>query len=122
MEFLGFTQGDGRGSLATYMQDFNQMLIVVPLKEKYAKKLILLHGLKPWVQKIVYIKGQIFQTIAKVWWKWWNAWRTKAFMRPKGEVENGVTYKNQVDLSNQSKGLQQMKLGLEGDKEKSMGK
>jgi hypothetical protein len=43
-------------------------------------------------------------------------------MRPKGEVENGVTYKNQVDLSNQSKGLQQMKLGLEGDKEKSMGK
>jgi hypothetical protein len=32
---------------ATYVQDFNQMLIVVPLKDEYAKKLIFLHKLKP---------------------------------------------------------------------------
>jgi hypothetical protein len=49
MELLGLTQGDEGGSLATYMQDFNWMLIVVPLKEEYAKKLIFLHGLKPWM-------------------------------------------------------------------------
>jgi len=47
MEFLEFTQGDNGGSLATYAHDFNHMLIMVPLKYKYAQKLIFLHGLKP---------------------------------------------------------------------------
>jgi hypothetical protein len=47
MELLGLTQGDKGGSLATYMQGFNRMLIMVPLKEEYVKKLIFLHGLKP---------------------------------------------------------------------------
>jgi hypothetical protein len=30
MEFLELTQGDGVGSLAHYVQDFNWMLIIVP--------------------------------------------------------------------------------------------
>jgi hypothetical protein len=45
MEFLEFTQGDNKGSLTTYVQDFNRMLIMVPLKDEYARKLIFLHGL-----------------------------------------------------------------------------
>jgi hypothetical protein len=45
MEFLEFTQGDNKGSLTTYVQDFNRMLIMVPFKDEYARKLIFLHGL-----------------------------------------------------------------------------
>ncbi len=62
MELLRPTQGDEGGSLATYMQDFNQMLIVLPLKEGYAKKLFFLHGLKPWVWKIIYYRTNISNT------------------------------------------------------------
>jgi hypothetical protein len=47
MELLELTQGDNKGSLATYVQGFNQMLIIVPLKDEYVQKLIYLHGLKP---------------------------------------------------------------------------
>ncbi len=54
MKLLEFTQGDNKGSLATYVQDFNWTLTMVPLKDEYARKLIFIHGLKPWVQKIVY--------------------------------------------------------------------
>ncbi|CAM6030436.1 unnamed protein product [Sphagnum balticum] len=49
MELLEFNQGDDRGSLATYIHDFNHMLTVVPFKDEYVRKLIFLHGLKPWV-------------------------------------------------------------------------
>jgi hypothetical protein len=53
MKVLEPTQGDNKGSLAAYVQNFNRMLTMVPLKDEYARKLIFLHGLKPWVQKIV---------------------------------------------------------------------
>ncbi len=46
MELLELTQGDDKGSLAAYVQDFNRMLTMVPLKDEYAWKLIFLHGLK----------------------------------------------------------------------------
>jgi hypothetical protein len=52
MKLLEFTQGDNRGSLVTYVHDFNWMLITIPLKYEYAQKLIFLHGSKPFVQKI----------------------------------------------------------------------
>ncbi len=56
MEFLELTQGEDRGLLLAYVQDFNCMLIMVPLKDEYVWKLIFLHALKPWVKKIVYQK------------------------------------------------------------------
>jgi hypothetical protein len=54
MEFLKLTQGDDWGLLVAYVHDFNYMLNVAPLKAEYARKLIFLHGLKPWVWKIIY--------------------------------------------------------------------
>jgi hypothetical protein len=36
MELLELTQGDDKGSLAAYVQDFNRMLTMVPLKDEYA--------------------------------------------------------------------------------------
>jgi hypothetical protein len=47
MELLELTQWDNKGSLAAYVQDFNHMLTMVPLKDDYVWKLIFLHGLKP---------------------------------------------------------------------------
>jgi hypothetical protein len=35
MEFLELTQWDNKGSLATYVQDFNRMLTMVPFKDDY---------------------------------------------------------------------------------------
>jgi hypothetical protein len=46
MELLDIAQGDGVGYLANYVLDFNQKLNVVPLKEKFTKKLVFLHGFK----------------------------------------------------------------------------
>jgi hypothetical protein len=37
------------------------MFIVIPLKDDYAWKLIFMHGLKPWVQKIVYQRTDILK-------------------------------------------------------------
>jgi hypothetical protein len=53
IELLEFTQGDDKGSLAIYVQDFSHMLIMVPLKDEYVQKLIFLHGFKPWVWKVI---------------------------------------------------------------------
>jgi len=47
MEFLELTQGDDKSLLAAYVQDFNRMLTMVPLKYEYVRKLIFLHGFKP---------------------------------------------------------------------------
>jgi hypothetical protein len=47
MELLELTQGNNKGFLATYIQDFNQILVLVPFKDEYAKKLIFLHKLEP---------------------------------------------------------------------------
>jgi hypothetical protein len=47
MDLLELAQGDEVGSLVSYVQDFNWMLIMVPLKEEYTGKLIFLHNSKP---------------------------------------------------------------------------
>jgi hypothetical protein len=36
------------------VHDFNKLLTVVPLKQKFAKKLAFMCELKPWVEKIIY--------------------------------------------------------------------
>jgi hypothetical protein len=55
MDLLEFNQGNNKGFFTTYVRDFSQMLIVVPLKDEYAKKLTFLHKLiKSWVWKIIY--------------------------------------------------------------------
>jgi hypothetical protein len=46
MELLEFARGDKVGSLMSYVQNFNWMIIVVLLNEEYVKKLIFLHGSK----------------------------------------------------------------------------
>jgi hypothetical protein len=46
VEFLELTQGNGVGSLAHYVQDFNTKLIIIPFKKVFARKLAFLHGLK----------------------------------------------------------------------------
>lgn len=51
MELLELAQGDGAGSLVSYVQDFNQMLTMVPLKKEYTRKLIFLCNSKPWGPK-----------------------------------------------------------------------
>ncbi len=67
MELLEFAQGDGVGSLAYYVQDFSHMLIVAPMKEKFVRKLVFMHGLNPWVCKIVYQKLDILDTNVKAY-------------------------------------------------------
>jgi hypothetical protein len=62
MELLELTQGEDRGLLAAYVQDFNGMLTMIPLKDEYALKLSFLHGLKPWVRKIIYQRIDILET------------------------------------------------------------
>jgi glutamine amidotransferase PdxT len=37
-------------------------IIIIPLKDEFARKLILLHGLKAWVQNIVYQRANILNT------------------------------------------------------------
>ncbi len=54
IEFLEFAKKDRASSLTHYVQDFNRMLTMVLLKKEFARKLVFLHGLKPWVQKIVH--------------------------------------------------------------------
>jgi hypothetical protein len=57
----------GVGSLAYYVQDFSHMLIVTPMKEEFARKLVFMHGLNPWVRKIVYQKMDISDTNVKAY-------------------------------------------------------
>jgi hypothetical protein len=54
IELLQFTKRDRTSSLTHYVQNFNQMLTMVPLKKEFARKLVFMHGLKPWVQKLVH--------------------------------------------------------------------
>jgi len=48
MELLELTQGNNKSFLATYVQNFSWMLIIVLFLNEYAKKLIFLHTLKLW--------------------------------------------------------------------------
>ncbi|CAM6014561.1 unnamed protein product [Sphagnum balticum] len=90
MEFLELTQGDNKGSLTTYVQDFSRMLTMVPLKDEYAQKLIFLHGFKPWVWKIVYQKTDILETWQGLM-KIVECMKDETLARPKGETSSGVT-------------------------------
>ncbi len=87
MELLKFTQGDNRGSLATYVQNFNQMLTMVPLNNEYFRKLIFLHGFKPWVHKIVYQNIDIPKTCQGLM-KMVECMEDETLARPKGEIGN----------------------------------
>ncbi len=90
IEFLELTQGDNKGSLTTYVQDFNCMLSMVPLKDEYVRKLIFLHGFKPWVRKIVYQRTDILETCQGLM-KIMECMKDEAATCPKGEIGSGVT-------------------------------
>jgi hypothetical protein len=90
MEFLEVTQGDNKGSLTTYVQDFIRMPTMVPLKDEYAQKLIFMHGFKPWVWKIVYQKTDILETWQGLM-KIMECMKDETLARPKGKTRNGVT-------------------------------
>jgi hypothetical protein len=121
MELLEFTQEENRGLLVVYVQDFSRMLIVIPIKDEYAQKLIFLHGLKPWVQKIVYQKIDILemcQGLMKMECK-----EDEALSHPKGETRSRVIQKNQADPSSVNKIHNKQKWGQgkprpQNDKEK----
>jgi hypothetical protein len=126
MELLEFTQWDERGSLATYVQGFYQMLTIVPLKDEYAHKLIFLHGLKHWVWKIVYQNINIPNTCQGLM-KMVECMEEEASICPKGETSCKITQKNQASLSSENKGRNKCKWGQRkrkspNDKEKLMGK
>ncbi len=90
IKFLELTQGNNKGLLVAYVQDFNCMLTMVPLKYEYAQKLILLHGLKPWVRKIVYQWIDIPKT-CKGLMKMVECMENEALVHPKGEIGSKVT-------------------------------
>ncbi len=126
MKLLELTQGDNMGSLATYIQDFSCMLIMVPLKGEYAWKLIFMHGFKPWVGKVVYQRTNISKTCQGLM-KMVECMEDEAPTRPKGEIESRVTQNNQVSPSNGNKGHNKRNWGqgkprLQNDKEKSVSK
>jgi hypothetical protein len=110
MEFLEFTQGDDRGSLATYIHDFSCMLIVVPFKDEYVQKLIFLHGLKPWMRNIVYQKINIPEMCQGLM-KMMECMEDEVPARPKGEIGSGVTHKIPANPSNGNKGHNKHKWG-----------
>jgi len=66
------------------------MLIVVPLKYEYIWKLIFLHGLKPWVWKIVYQRIDIPEMCQGLM-KMVECMEDEAFACLKGEIGSGVT-------------------------------
>jgi len=74
--------------MAHYMQDFGQMLIVVPVKEEFIRKLVFLCGLKPYVSKIVYQRTKI-SNICQGLMKMMECMKDKCL--PWGETENGIT-------------------------------
>jgi hypothetical protein len=95
MELLELTQGDFGGSLATYIQDYNCMLIMVPLKDEYAQKLIFPHGLKSSVQKIIYQRIDNPKTY-QGFMKMMECMEDEAPTCPKGEIKSVITQKNRV--------------------------
>jgi len=69
---------------------FSCMLIVVPLKYEYIRKLIFLHGFKPWVRKIIYKRIDILEMCQGLM-KMVECMEDEALARPKGEIGSGVT-------------------------------
>jgi hypothetical protein len=120
MGLLEVTQEEDRGSLATYVQDFNCMLTMVPLKDVYARKLIFLHALKPWVRKIVYQKNNI-SNMCQDFMKMVECIKNEAM---KSEVKSPRRMKQTEatgKVCNKHK-WGQGKLGLQNNKEKLMNK
>jgi hypothetical protein len=66
------------------------MLTMVPLRKQFIKKLIFLHGLKPWVRKFVYQKMDITYTCQGLI-KMVECMGDKGPLRSKGEIGNEVT-------------------------------
>ncbi len=69
---------------------FSCMLIMVPLKYECIRKLIFLHGLKPWVRKIVYRRIDILE-MCQGHMKMVECMEDEALTHPKGETRSGVT-------------------------------
>jgi hypothetical protein len=95
------------------------MLSVVPFKDEYVSKLIFMHGLKPSRTNIL----DICQRLMKMA----ECMEDEGLPCPKGETTNGITLKNQIDLSSGSKGYNKHKWGQgkprpPSNKEKSVGK
>jgi hypothetical protein len=62
------------------------MLIVIPLKDEYAQKLIFLHGLKLWMWKIIYQKIDTLETCQRLM-KMVECKEDEALAHPKGEMQ-----------------------------------
>jgi hypothetical protein len=63
---------------------------MIPLNDEYVQKLIFLHGLKPWVRKIVYQRIDIIETCQGLM-KMVECKEDEALAHPKGEIGNKVT-------------------------------
>jgi hypothetical protein len=103
MELLELTQGDNKGLLTTYIQDFSRMLIMVLLKEEYVQKLNFLHGLKPQVRKTVYQRIDTLETCQGLM-KMVECMKDETLTCPNSEIGSEVTQKNQAGPSNENKG------------------
>jgi hypothetical protein len=75
---------------------------MVPFKDEYVYKLIFLHGIKPWVQKIIYQRIKILETYQGLM-KMVECMEHDAPACSKGETGSGITQKNQASLNNGSK-------------------
>ncbi len=112
MELLEFTQGHEGGFLATYVYEFNQMLIVAPLKEEYVRKLIFLRGLKSWVQKVIYQKMDIPKTCQGLM-KMVECMEEKCLLCPKGEIK-GPSHIRKSTLTIEAKATTSGAMGSQG--------
>jgi hypothetical protein len=63
---------------------------MVPLKDEYFQKLIFLHGLKPWMQKIIYQKTDIPKMCQKLM-KMMECMADETPTLPKGETRCKIT-------------------------------
>jgi hypothetical protein len=63
---------------------------MIPLKDEYAQKLIFLHGLKPWVRKIVYLRIDILEMCQGLM-KMVEFEEDEALAHPKGAIGSRVT-------------------------------
>jgi hypothetical protein len=112
MKLLELTQGHEGGFLATYVYEFNQMLIVASLKEEYVRKLIFLHGLKSWVQKVIYQKMDIPKTCQGLM-KMVECMEEKCLLCPKGEIK-GPSHIRKLTLTIEAKATTSGAMGSQG--------
>jgi hypothetical protein len=101
-------------------------IIIVPLKHEFTRKLVLLHGLKGWVQNIVYQRENILNTCQALM-KLAEYMEDDGLLCHHGEFKSMVTQKNNVGPNNGNKGQNkwkwdQSKLRSPDKKEKPLGK